>query len=94
MKGLTCAACVLTALLCGAGLLCHGLRAAHHLHAGPLASMGLGLLLAGASFGVRAGLDDRTLLLCRAARLLLIGGVSLGTTLAWLGLLAALTPLL
>jgi hypothetical protein len=44
--------------------------------------------------GLRVGLDDRLLVLHRAARLLLIGGVCLGTTLALLGLLAALTLLL
>jgi hypothetical protein len=101
MKCLTCPACVLTALLGGVGLLRLASRAtqAHHYgpgfhHAWPLTLMGVGLFLAGASFGVRVGLDDRTLVLHRAARLLLIGGVSLGTTLALLGLLAALTPLL
>jgi hypothetical protein len=56
--------------------------------------MGVGLLLAGASLGVRVGLTDRTLVLYRATRLALIGGLTLGATLALLGLLAALTPLL
>jgi hypothetical protein len=101
MKCLTCPACVLVALLGGGGLLHLAIQALQHdyygpsfHHAWPLALMGVGVLLAGASFGVQVGLGDRTLVLHPAARLLLIGGVSLGTTLALLGLLAALTPLL
>ncbi len=96
MKCLTCPACVLIALIGGAGLLRLAVAALqhHHHHAWPLALMGVGLFVAGLSFAVRVGLDDQFLVLHRAARLLLIGGVSLGTTLALLGLLAALTPLL
>jgi hypothetical protein len=101
MKCLTCPACVLAALLGGASLLRLAFMALQHPdygpgahHAWPLALIGAGLLLAGASFGLRVGLDGRLLGLHRAARLLLIGGVCLGTTLALLGLLAALTPLL
>jgi hypothetical protein len=101
MKCLTLPACVFAALLGGAGLLRLASRAAHHPHYGPgshhawpLALMGVGLLLAGASLGVRVGLTDRTLVVHRAARLTLIGGLTLGTALALLGLLAALTPLL
>ncbi len=101
MKCLTCPACVLVALVGGTGLLRvafealrhHGYGPGFH-HAWPLALMGVGLFLAGLSSAVRVGLDYRLLALHRAARLLLIGGVSLGTTLALLGLLAALTPLL
>jgi hypothetical protein len=101
MKCVTGPACVLVALLGGAGLLRLAIEALQHQeygpgfhHAWPLVLMGVGLFLAGASFGVRVGLGERLLVLHRAARLLLIGGVSLGTTLALLGLLAALTPLL
>jgi hypothetical protein len=98
---LTLPACVVAALVGGAGLLRLAGRAAAHAHYGPgfhhawpLAFMGVGLLLAGASLGVRAGLRDRTLVLHRGARLTLLGGLSVGITLALLGLLGALTPLL
>jgi hypothetical protein len=102
MKSLTCPACFLVALVGGAGLLRLVIPALQHPHYGPgfhhgwaLTLIGLGLFLAGASFGVRVGLDECLVALHRRwARLLLIGGVSLGTTLAFLGLLAALTPLL
>jgi hypothetical protein len=101
MKCLTLPACFLSALLGGAGLLRLASRAARHPHYGPgfhhawpLALMGVGLLLAGASLGLRVGLTDRTLVVHRATRLTLIGGLTLGATLALLGLLAALTPLL
>jgi hypothetical protein len=101
MKHLTLAACVFAALLGGAGLLRLASRAALRPHYGPgshhawpLTLMGVGLLLAGASLGVRVGLHDRTLVFHRGARLTLIGGVTLGTTLVLLGLLAVLTPLL
>ena len=101
MKCLTLPACFLSALLGGVGLLRLAFRAAHHPHYGPgahhawpLTLMGVGLLLAGASLGARAGLTDRTLFVHRAARLTLIGGLALGATLALIGLLAALTPLL
>jgi hypothetical protein len=101
MKCLTLPTCVLAALVSGAGLLRLASRVAHHPHYGPgfhhawpLTLMGVGLLLAGTSLGVRVGLHDRTLVFHRGARLTLLGGVTLGTTLALLGLLAALTPLL
>jgi hypothetical protein len=101
MKCLTCPACLLAALLGGAALLRLASQAAHHPHYGPgvhhawpLTLLGVGLLLAGASFGVRLGLHGTNLLLCRTARLTLLGALTLGTTLALLGLLAALTPLL
>jgi hypothetical protein len=101
MKCLTRPACVLAALLGGAGLLHLGTQALQHPYYGPgfhhawaLTFLGLGLLLAGASFGVRMGLGDRSLALRRPARLLILGGISLGTTLALLGLLAVLAPLL
>jgi hypothetical protein len=101
MKWLTCPACVLVAVIGGAGLLRLAYQALRHPHYGPgfhdgwaLTLIGVGLLLAGVCSGIRVGLDDRRLVPHRAARLLLIGGVSLGTTLALLGLLAALTPLL
>jgi hypothetical protein len=101
MKYLACPACALAALLGGAGLLRFAILALRHPDYGPgvhrawpLTLIGVGLLLAGTCFGLRVGLDDRLLTLHRAARLLLIGGASLGTTLALLGLLAALTSLL
>jgi hypothetical protein len=101
MKFLTCPACVLAALLSGTGLLRLASQAAVHAHYGPgfhqawpLAMMGVGLLLAGSSLGIRVGLNDRTLVLHRAARLTLLGGMTVGIALILLGLLAALTPLL
>jgi hypothetical protein len=101
MKCLTLPLCVIAALLGGAELLHLASRAAQHPHYGPgfhhawpLTLMGVGLLLAGASLGVRVGLNERTLVFRRGARLTLLGGLTLGTALALLGLLAALTPLL
>jgi hypothetical protein len=101
MRCLTVPVCVLGALAAGAGLLRLATRAALHPdygpgfhHAWPLAFMGVGLLLAGASLAVRVGLEGRALVLHRAARLALLAALSLGTTLALLGLAGALTSLL
>ncbi len=101
MRCLTVPACVVAALVGGAGLLRLATRAAlqHQYgpgfhHAWPLAVMGVGLLLAGASLGARAGLEGRARVPHRVARRTLLGGLSVGVTLALLGLLAALTPLL
>jgi hypothetical protein len=101
MKCLTLPACVLVSLLSGAGLLRLASQAAQHPHYGPgvhpswpLTLMGVGLLLAGASLGIRVGLNERTLVFHRGARLTLLGGLTLGTALALVGLLAALTPLI
>jgi hypothetical protein len=101
MRCLTLAACALAALGSGASLLRLASRAALHSHYGPgfhhawpLAMMGVGLLLAGMSLAVRLGLHDQTLILHRGARLTLLSGLTIGTTLLLLGLLAALTPLL
>ena len=101
MKFLTCPACVLTALLGGISLLRLACRALQHPyygpgfhHAWPLTLMGVGLLLAGSSLGIRVGLTDRTLVFHRAARLTLLGGMTVGIALMLLGLLASITPLL
>ena len=89
------------ALLCGVGLLRLASREALHPwygpgfhHAWPLAFMGVGLLLAGASLAVRVSLRDRGLVFHRGAKLTFLGGLTVGMTLVLLGLLAALTPLL
>ena len=94
MRFLTLLACVLVALLGGVSLL----RLAFHSPSGlgfqdpwPLAFMGVGLLLASASLALRVGLD---LVFDRGARLTSLGGLSVGTTLLVLGLLAVLIPLL
>jgi len=101
MRSLTLPTCVFVALVSGIGLLRvvsqGALRPRFGLavhHAWPLAVMGVGLLLAGASLAVHGGLHDRGLLFLRGARLTFLGGLTVGTTLALLGLLAALTLLL
>jgi hypothetical protein len=92
----------LVALVSGGCLLHLASQAALHQHYGPgfhrawpLAFMGVGLLLAGASLGARVGLNNQGYLsFRRAARLTVLGGLTLGTTLTFLGFLAALTALL
>jgi hypothetical protein len=64
-------------------------------HAGPGVIMAVGLLLASAALGVRVGVYDQGhLAFRRAARLALLGGLTVGTSLVLLGLFAALTTLL
>jgi hypothetical protein len=64
-------------------------------HAGPVVMMTLGLLVASAALGVRVGVYDQGhLALHRGARLTLLGGLTVGTSLVLLGLFAALTTLL
>ena len=90
MRSLTLSACVLVAVLGGVGLL----RLALHPQYGldwPLAFMGVGLLLAGASLAIDVG---RLALVLGGAKLTFLGGTTVGTTLALLGLLGALTQLL
>jgi hypothetical protein len=98
MKRLSLPLTALLALLAGAALLRLASRIALHPpshHALPLAMAGAGLLLAGAALGVRVGLCDRGYLpFPRGTRLTLLGGLTLGTAFASLGLLATLTALL
>jgi hypothetical protein len=64
-------------------------------HAWPALMMGVGLVVAGLALALRVGLYDRGYLaLNRGARLTFFWGLTLGTTLAVLGLVAALTALL
>jgi hypothetical protein len=63
--------------------------------AGPVVMMAAGLLLASAALGVRVGVyDPGHLALHRGARLTLLGGLTVGTSLVLVGLFAALTTLL
>jgi hypothetical protein len=101
MKSLTRPAIVLLALFGGGIILRLASRTALHAHYGPgfhrawpLAMMGVGLLLAGASLGARVGLYEQGILAFRQTRLTLLGGLALGSVLALLGLLATLTALL
>jgi hypothetical protein len=94
MRSLALSACVLVALLCGVSLLRLALHSPYGLgfpDPWPLAFMGVGLLLTGASLAIHVGLG---LVFQRGARLTSLGGLSVGTTLVVLGFLAVLTPLL
>lgn len=99
MRHLVVPACVVSALLGGAALLRLASQITHHPGPGPgphaawpLATMGVGLLLAGAALGARVGLYDQGhLAFRRGARLTLLGGLTVGTALTMLGLLATLT---
>jgi hypothetical protein len=101
MRYVSVPACVLTTFFSGGGLLRLASQATLHPaqspgphHAWPLAMMGIGLLLAGAAYGARAGLSGRSLAFHRATHLTLLGGLTVGTTLVLLGLLASLTTML
>jgi hypothetical protein len=63
--------------------------------AGPVVIMAAGLLLASAALGVRVGVyDPGHIALHRGARLTLLGGLTVGTSLVLVGFFAALTTLL
>jgi hypothetical protein len=98
MKSFTRPATVLLSLFSGTAILRLASRTALHAHYGPgfhrawpLALLGVGLLLAGASLGARVGLYEQGFLAFRQTRLTLLGGLTLGSVLALLGLLATLT---
>jgi len=92
MRSLTLLACVLVGLLGGVGLLRLAFDSPYGLvfqDPRPLAFMGVGLLLASASLTIHLGRHA-----LGGARLTFFGGLSVGTTLVLLGLLAVFTPLL
>ena len=96
MPRLKLPACVAVVISSGAGLVRLASEAGVSAHyAGPIVMMTVGLLLASAALGVRVGVYDQGhLAFRRAARLALLGGLTVGTSLVLLGLFAALTTLL
>ena len=95
MKHIKLSAAVSATLIGGFCLFRQTLRGGPLLHPLPLVAMGAGFVLAGTALSVQVVLCEGSHWVSRrTARRTLIGGLSLGATLALLGLIAALTTLL